>query len=217
MRFPIRNYVTFTSDNGLQVTVLHDAAANMTGGFGGWEVIERPKRVAMTRFKGKDPFRMDVPVLFDGWTDDESQEIAIATLARMAEQPGEMQQPPTLMIEGAVPREDLTWVIETIDWDNQRTIYDMQGGVQVRLRQAAVVHLLQFVDDDVISTPPTLAVVKPKTAVKLVPGAGKTLKQLAAIEYGNPDLWTLIADANGIRDPRKPIPATTTIKVPPKP
>lgn len=211
------NYVIFRSDSGLSVRILLDAnSAHMVGGYGGWEVVARPKRVGLTRFKGKDPFRMDVPILFDGWREDASQEIDIATLSRMSEQPGPQQQPPTIRVEGAVPREDLTWVIETIDWDASNVIWDVQQGTPVRLRQAAVVHLLQFVDDKLLVTPPSLMINRPAIAAKTTT-TGASLKKLSQDAYGTPDLWTIIADANGIRDPRAPIPPGKTIKIPPKP
>jgi hypothetical protein len=215
-----RHKVTFTADNGLIVQVALDmASAHMTGGFGGWEVVDRPKRVALTRFKGKDPYRMDVPILFDGWSDDASQEVQISTLARMSEQPAEQQPPPTLTVDGAVPRDDLTWVIETIDWDGSNVIWDMQNGVPVRLRQSAVVHLLQYVDDNVIITKATPAVKNggnKRGGKTVTTTSASTLRQTSQAEYDDPDAWKLIGDANGIFDPRAPILPGTTLYIPPK-
>jgi hypothetical protein len=212
-----QHFVTFTSDTGLTVKVLLGAtSANLTGGFGGWNVVTRPKRVSLTRYDGKDPFRMDVPIQFDGTTTRQGQEAGITTLSRMAVAPSDLQQPPTIKVAGAVPRKDLTWVVESIDWDNSSVIWDEQGGVPVRLRQAATVHLLQYVSDNVIFTQATPTKVTPPSKVK--DGAGKSAKQHAQDEYGNPDLWNQIFGANPFltTDPRAPIPAGTTITIPPQ-
>jgi hypothetical protein len=176
------SFVIFRSDAGTAVKVKLDAASPvLTGGFGGWEVVDRPKRVGMTRFKGVDPFRQDVAILFDGWATDESQESSIARLQQMALQPNVMQEPPTVQIDGMVLRTDLTWIIEGIDWDDQNVVWERQGTDFVRVRQAAVVHLLQFVDDDIVITAPSPAVKGKGTkpgAIVPVP-QGMSLKQKA--------------------------------------
>jgi len=213
-----RYFVTFQSADGTVLSVLLDAPSPvLSGGVGGWEVVDRPKRVAITRFKGVEPLRQDIAVVFDGVKEGESQESRISTLINMAQQPGDLTAPPKIKLDGTVLRTDLDWVIEGIDWDSQNTMWDRQGGLSVRLRQHAVVHMLQFVDDDVLVTAPSPAVVnKPKSSGKPTTSHGLTLKQIAAAEYGDPDKYWLILAANPWLDPdpRKVIPEGTPVFIP---
>jgi len=128
--------------------------------------------------------------------------------------------PPKIHVSGAVPRDDILWVIEDITWETDDVIWDVIGGTSVRLRQSATVHLLEFVDDDVIVTAPSPAVVAgggKKSTTK--PGAGKTAKQLAQEAYSNPGFWQTIIGANPwlSPDPRVPIPPNKTVVIPPSP
>lgn len=216
--FAKKYYATFTSDSGLFVQVLMgDSAAYLTGGFGGWEVVDRPRRIGMVRFKGRDPLRQDIPVRFEGVREHIGQEVPIATLIRMSMIPAENQTPPLIDIDGPVMREDLAWVIEDITFDNQNTIWEEIGGTPVRTRQDAVVHLLEYVDDDVIITAPTPAIVAGggKTK-KTITSSGQTAKQLAQIAYGDPNAYFLIFGANPILtpDPRLPIPHGAEVVIP---
>ena len=206
-----RYFVTFKASNGLTVSVMAgNTSATLTDGFGGWEAVERPMRVAMTRYKGKPLFRQDVPILFNGWPEGKNQEVPIATLIRMSQMPGTHTPPPTVKISGPVEREDLTWVIENISWESDSVIRDMVGGASVRMRQGATVHLLQYVDDKVIVTP-----ARPQVATKVVDAKGKTPKQLSQEHYGTPDFWHYFFQGTQIMSPRKPIPKGTKVIVPP--
>lgn len=208
-----RYLITFTASNGLNVQVMAGAdSATLTDGFGGWEEVERPKRTSMTRWKGKPLFRQDVPVLFDGYSLNKNVEVDCATLLRMSQQAAVNAPPPTIKVTGPLERPDLMWVIENITWDSQEVIRDIIGGSSVRMRQGAVVHLLQYIDDKVLVTPP-----KPKVATKVKDGAGKTAKQLSQETYGTPDFWAMFKDAAGkpIAQPRKKIPKGTKVTLPP--
>jgi hypothetical protein len=216
-----RYWVTFTSDSNLSVTVLLDAnSPYITGGYGGWEIIDRPKRVGLTRYRGREPFRQDISILFDGAANEDSQEINISDLSRMAEQPGALQPPPTVRIDGTVLREDLVWVIENITWDSNNVMWSYAGGTPFRIRQSAVVHLLQFVDDEVIVTAPSPAIAaKPTTpTTKIEVPEGMNLRQVAQANYGDPDKYIMIIVANPWLDPdpRAIIPSGTVITIPGK-
>lgn len=205
--------VTFTSSTGLRLSVLAgQTSATLTDGFGGWEAIDRPKRVAMSRWKGRPLFRQDVPILFDGVDEDKNVEVDIATLIRMSQPAGALTPPPTVKITGPVERTDLVWVIENITWEADMVVRDMQTGGSVRMRQGAVVHLLQYIDDKLILTPP-----RPKVAGKVVDGADKTAKRLSQDIHGTPDFWKLFQDANlgVIKSPRQKIPKGTKVVIPP--
>lgn len=209
--------VTLSADNNLQITVMLDAPSpQLTGGFGGWDVVARPKRVSMTRYAGSDPVTQDIAVMFDGYSNDESQEDDISTLMNMALPVSELQEPPKIRLSGVAHRKDLSWIISGIDFDNQDVMWIMKGSTPVRVRQKAVIHLTQYVDDKVIitQTSPAIANAKPKNVVTTP--KGMTLKQIAAIEYGDPDLYMSIFLSNRWLDPdpRKIIPAGIKLTIP---
>jgi hypothetical protein len=214
--------VTFRTDTGIRVQCLLDTQmANLTGGFGGWEVVQRPKRVSITRWNGKDPFTMDLPVRFDGTlAPQKGQEIAISMLLRMSQPSGPLKQPPIITLDGPVPRTDLKWVIQNLEFDNQNVMWENYRGIYVRIRQSVVVQLLQFVDDQVISTPPAPATLAGGASAgsKVIVSTGKTAKQEAQAAYGSAQFWKDILDANPflLPDPRAPITAGQSLVIPPQ-
>lgn len=214
--------VSFTSDDGLSVTALLDAdSPTLSGGYGGWEVVDRPKRVGLTRFKGRNPFRQDIPIIFDGYKESHSQESKIERLEKMALQPNVMEEPRKITVDGQAHRTELTWIIEDIEWDKGNVIWSPEGDSAVRLRQAAIVKLLQYVDDDVIITKTSPAVVSKGSdkgsTNKPVP-QGMSMRQLALWAYGDADMYLTIFFANPWLnpDPRVIIPAGTFVAIPGK-
>lgn len=216
--------VTFNPSVGQAVTVLLDASSPvLSGGYGGWETVDRPKRVSMTRFKGPAPFAQDIAVMFDSWIDGDSVEYDIMNLEHMAEQPGALEEPPKVTLGGMALRKDLTWIITDLTFSDTVVIWDFAtNGVPVRLRQAVVVHLLQYVTDDVILTPAAPAVTpgKKKTRKIVAPGGGggMTLKQISQVVYGTPDKFYIIAETNPpvskLNPGRDPVPAGTHLSIP---
>jgi len=214
---PERFFYTFRSSEGVQVKMLRgDGAPKMTGGGGGWSTVARPRRTALTQWTGRDPYRMDVPILFDGWHDRRSVEKDIARLNRM-QMGHDYDPPPTVHIEGAVPIKGAKWVIESIDWGDD-VIWSGGGaarraatsGRYWRLRQDAIVHLMQFQETTTIHI----------TTVKFIPNyyevmkQGETLKSIAKAMYGNGNKWKDIQKANPkIRDPNK-IKVHTKLRIP---
>lgn len=209
--------VTFNPEVGASVTVLADAAAAiLSNGFGGWETVDRPRRASLVRFKGRGPFKQDIAVLFDGVASRKSQETDIRNLEAMGTQPGDLQLPPRLKVSGLAYKTSLWWVIDDITWDSQDVIKMDISGRPARVRQAGVVHLLEFIDDKVITTPAQPKVNHPVKKVT-VPD-GMTLKQIAQMIYGDPDKWFIIYQNNleviPIPDPRQFIPKGTALVTP---
>lgn len=218
--FDSRYYVTFTSDSKLTFTVLvGEQSPVIVGGHGGWEVVDRPKRKGMTRFKGKDPYKQDIAIRFDGFLDQISQETDIRTLMRMDASPALETPPPLITLDGFALRTDLTWVIDNIDWDSQNVIWDVVGGIRVRLRQDATVHLMEYVDDNVIITAPSPAVANSpsKKTPSVHISRGQSLKEVAQEVYGDPAKYLPILFANPqlSNDPSAIIPAQTVLSIPP--
>lgn len=219
----IRYYVNFQSDSGLELSMLLNAnSPALNGGVGGWEVIDRPKRQGLTRFKGYNPKRQDIPVMFDGFENLSSVEPDISVLLDMATSPDNGVAPPIITVTGLAVAKDIPWVIESIDWDNAATMWDWQGGEAVRLRQTAVVHLLEYVDEVVLITKSSPAATnkRSKQPPHIVQGDGQTWKQIAQIVYHNASLWWTIQQyaPNQLRglpaDNRTKITAGTIIYIP---
>jgi hypothetical protein len=138
------NADTRTARPNLRETVrLGPEAPIVTGGYGGWDMVERPRRVAMTQWNGREPIQMDVPIVFDGFKRNDGQEINIATLERMALPHGGGEPPKVKIIGSAMPHSDLEWVINGITWGEQ--IRNRDG---LRVRQEGVVSLISYIDVD---------------------------------------------------------------------
>lgn len=187
-------FYTFKSSDGSSVRVLRgDAAPKMTGGGGGWTVEARPRRVGLTIWNGRDPYSMDVPVLFDGWANEISQEVKISILNQM-QMGHDLKPPPTVKITGAVPVKGATWIIDNIDWGDD-VIYDGP----TRLRQDAVVHLKQYVAETRLKVS---GGGKLRARGPYIVRAGDTFKSISQKVYHTPDRWKEIMAANNIRDPK---------------
>lgn len=203
MAFDSSRYYIFTSSAGATVQVLRgvDAPTLLSGG-GRYSLIERPRRKSVVQWDGLDPYRMSVPVMFDGWKSSTSVESDIAKLNQMMQGPAEFQAPPIVKIQGSVPVKNAQWVIETIDWGQSYVIWKGTN----RIRQDAVVNLLQYVPDTVVSTTRQPSANEPYR-IK----AGDTLRGLATkrgLKLSD------IKRVNNIRDP-KAIKVGQVILIPP--
>lgn len=207
------NYYVFSAANGLSVTVLRGTAApKMTAGGGGWQVTPRPRRVALTQWKGRDPYRMDVPVMFDGYADDISVESDIAKLNQM-QMGTDLTPPPKVFIKGAVPVKGIWWVIENIDWGDL-TIWRNEGTQAYRLRQDATVKLIQVVDAATVKISGKGKLTVSSTGQVYKAKTGDTLRSISKKFYKTVDKWQDIWRANPqIKDPKK-IKKDTQIRIP---
>lgn len=202
--------VTFTADGVPSVTVLQDQQpAQVSGGYGGWSVVQRQRRVGLTEWQGVDPIRMQIPVLFDGFADGISQEIAISHLSRMALPPSVGGEPPVVQVRGlAVPKPGpRLWVIETLSWGTNVLWDTSTNGVTVRLRQDCTVGLLQYrADDRTVFSDLAPATIGGKSKAgwpkQYIVQKNDTLQVVAAKYYNDSTKWHKIATANNIRDPR---------------
>jgi nucleoid-associated protein YgaU len=173
----------------------------LTAGGAVWEKVDRPKRSSATQWTGTDPYEMSVPILFDGWIDNDPQESDITRLLRMEQSPGPHQQPPRVKVSGGTPGDQLTWIVDAIEWgDNQ--IWGFVGGVAVRFRQDAVVRLLEYVPTDLLHKKQKRGSRGKKKVRTYVVKQGDSLSSIAARQCGSASKWRQIAKDNGIRDPK---------------
>jgi hypothetical protein len=153
----------------LKVTAkLGKGLAQITDGYGTWELVQRPRRQSLTQWTGRPPFSMQVPLLIDGWgkdrevvrTDpsqiqahgrftlkDRGIEIDISDLERMSQPPTSGEQPPIVHVTGDVPKSDpnLDWVISAIEWGDA-----IRGAQGRRVRQEVTVTFLRYIEPDYV-------------------------------------------------------------------
>ena len=193
-----RHYRFSTQNPAIFLDVLRgENPPQIQGGYGQYEIVDRPHRMSLTRWTGRQPFRLVVPILFDGWEDQESQEGDIDKLEQMALPTSPGGEPPVVTINGAVPWKDLPWVIETIDWGD--AIYARRNPIQ-RYRQYATITFLRKVKEDVAAA--KVFRDKGKGYRTYVVKRGDTLRKIAAHQLGDSARWREIARINKIRDPR---------------
>lgn len=205
-------YIFHSLDGKKRFEVLRgEGPPKETGGTAVWEVIDRPNKTGVTVFRGRTPVRVDLPIMFDSWKKGLSVEPRIQMLKDMANSPAAHTPPLKIKVDGGYPSRYLTWVVESIDWGDL-VLYNKIGNTLVRVRQDAVVHLLQFVSAELVhikkqagTTPPRFTSYKVKK--------GDTLGKIAAVKYKDRDKWTVIAKANGLRDGNN-IKQGQTLKIP---
>jgi LysM repeat protein len=179
----------------------HDAPSFVSGG-ARWNVVNRPSQMSFTTYEGSDPRRMDVPILFDGLTSDESTDysvedhVGILNHFRFPPEGDPLAPPPLVIVEGSLPvpaQPDIVWVVEDISFGDDVIWHEND----YRLRQDAVVHLLQYIDPKQLKTKP------PATVRSYHVARGDTLRSISKDQYGTAQYWRLIQKANNIRDPKK--------------
>jgi hypothetical protein len=213
---PTMGYVTFLSyDPAYTFTArLGDGSPTVTGGYGGWDITSRPRRRGLTDFVGVDPMTIEILVLFDNWVNGLSVEFDILQLERMAGWGDTGGGDPPLIgfnSNGVIPHDhhdapSHDWVIKDVQWgDADRNKYGN------RVRQAATITVLQYVEDDTLSDQSSAARNRAKhkhpkhkpyivTEHDVKKGG---LRYIAQHRLGDAKRWHEIAKLNHIRDPKK--------------
>lgn len=205
--------VTLKSNSGLTLTVLlWNTTPLLSDGVTNYDTVSRPKRQAITRYNGRNPFQQTIAVMFDGWSSDESQEGRIKKLETMG------AQPHSITLSGHALRKDLDWLITGLVWDNQETLWKNLNGSLVRVRQACTITLLEQVEGKVLKTPaaPKTDPQNKQPVKKITVAKGMTVKAIAQVEFGDPDQWRKIVNDNVIllgAGPRTVVPAGTILTV----
>lgn len=179
----------------------------LSGGYGGWEEIARPRRTSLTQWNGHPPFRMRLPLLIDNFADGDSVEEKCDRLEQMARSPETLTPPPIVDIEGAVLHSGIGWVIDNLEWG----ACERHPSRGYRTRQEVVVFLLQHIPKDKVVRHQTN---QPKYRLYTIK-KGDTLQKIAAKLLKDKKRWREIARINDIRDPKK-LKIGRKIKVPRK-
>lgn len=151
-----------------------DGAPTASGGYAKWAHIPRPQRVSLTVFEGYEPMTLTVPVLFDSVRNngvEENCENQIQWLEWMAgrgvkHHPGFQvgvgkparvvvytthggKAKATPLVPVPFQSANLKWFVEDIVWDE----HPLRSSGGARIRQAASVKLVQYVQDPVGAPP----------------------------------------------------------------
>lgn len=195
--------------------LMGDTPPRMAGGYATWEEITRRQRKSLTDWTGTQPYRMTIPIRFDGFAAGESIEANIAALEHLGRPEGGRgeQQPPVFQVHtvGQVPRgKNIKWVVEGFDWGDE--IKRSSDGK--RVRQDVTINALEFVNPDTIEIEKRVS--EPKNWVYKTK-AGDTLHKVAKHELGNAKRWSEIKKLNSkYRDPDRTIKTGTHLKMPAK-
>ena len=114
-------------------------------GFGGWEVVERPRRKPLTSWKSSPVVTLTLPLLLDRWKSQRSVEREIGWVQQMGTPTGADGRPPliTLDVKGdAVPYHGKTYVVSDISWGDA-----LMNGDGDRCRQFFTLTLIEYVRD----------------------------------------------------------------------
>lgn len=189
--------------------MLGEGTPQVIDGYAGWEVVDRPKRRGLTYWKGSNPVRLEVPILFDDFADrpfrNRSVEKECRKLEKMAGLIRDGIEPPLLTIHsgGVIPHDyrdspQNEWVIETLDWGE--AIRSRNGD---RIRQAGIITFLLYVDADSLRRlGQRLERARKGTKIYVVKRGDKSLREIARKRLGSGDKWRQIGNLNGIRDPK---------------
>jgi hypothetical protein len=118
---------------------LGEGPVSIKAGLGGWTVTPRPRQVGMTTWEGVEPFAVDVPLMFDGWADDVSQESSIADLVTVAR--GDAGSEPGVVEVSGLNLPADRWVIEALEFADTL----VRPSDNERLRQVATLTLREYV------------------------------------------------------------------------
>lgn len=225
---PVIPYVRFESLDGKLAfeALLGDGAVVPSDGYGGWEVRDRPRRTGLTRWRGVNPLRFDIPLLFDNFASGEGKpvEFQIRQLEKMAGLDKDVEEPPIVGFNsaGVIQHDarnwaDGDWVIENIEWGDA----DRNAAGNIT-RQAATVKLLQYIEDDALSDESAAQRRKRKAKTNNKPinkhkyyhvREGDTLIKIAVSQLNDSKKWRLLSKLNGIRDPHKVLKRGKRIKL----
>lgn len=190
------------------VALLGEESPTLSGGFGGWSVIARPRDVGMTIWDGVEPYQLTVSLMLDGFANRLSQEPALRGLQRVAR--GDRESPPGVVaIEGIPSLPAKEWVIEGIEFgDAIRRVHDMH-----RTRIAVDLTLREYVRPEYLTQRKATRRTSSKSVI-LIANKGDTAAKIA--KRRKLKSWTVLRSLNRelIRKANQVIPAGTPVLVP---
>lgn len=212
-----------------------DSQTTRSGGSGGggWQIIDRPRRKATTEWVDYGVLQVTASLILDGYGPGGPQPVDAAVAEVESWEfpvPGSTPPlPPILTVTGPVPHNELSYVLQQLVW--KEAIRDQTS--RARYQQNLDIVLWEYAPPTITAqaaSPAAAAAATPAAAARATPPAGATnsagarsytvklfdtLQTIAAALYGSYTYWTLLANANNIRDPNS-VPAGRTLTVPAK-
>lgn len=165
-----------------------------SGGYGGWQIVQRPLKPSLTNWTGRDPFGLSMPImLYNGGDSVEPERRALEQLATGT--------PPEIVdLQGqALPvpaQASGKWVINDLVWGEEvRRKSDFS-----LTRKLVTVTLLEHITDTILRTSSASTRVNGHQVIRHYRvKAGDTLQKIAGRELGDAKRWTDLATLNGLR------------------
>jgi hypothetical protein len=212
---------------GVTFALWGDATYKMAGsGSGGWQVIDRPRLVAITQWYDRSPFSLDLPLAIDsevifGEADQSIESFANILESWMDRVPG-TNQPPVLNISGPTVGLQRQWVLYTFEY--HEAIRDATAGFRTQQKVQLTLYEYNAPLVAVTNNPTPATVATQALAAQTVSQSyalytvktGDTLSSIAAARLGNFASWTILATLNNIRDPNSLTPGQT-LEIPQQP
>lgn len=210
--FPAHTLKFSTTNPELAVRVLRgEGPPTIQGGYGGWEEQARPRKVSITKWVGRSPLKLILPIVLDDLEDRGDVEHECQVLELMAFPVPPSGEPPVVHIEGAVPHREADWVITDIEWGD--AIYAKSMEIK-RIRQFASVNFISRVKADRIKANKNAKDKGGKSGYRIyIVKRGDTLRKIAAKQLHDSARWKEIAKINKIRDPKSIYPGQR-LKIP---
>jgi hypothetical protein len=197
--------------------------AQLVGGLGGYQEIERQDDVSLTDWSGQEALKQDISILLDGYAKGDSVERELNTILKLGRDPNGERVPPVFKVFGPVYYEGKSWVLpaDGIDLSGGEIETIRRSGNGELLRQEVILHLLEFI-------PPEQLRLQGKKRHKQQAGLaqniavggtyttkeGDTLQSVAARLYNDWKQWKAIGDRNGISDPHRKLSAGLVLRLP---
>lgn len=191
--------------------LLDEAGAQVTRSGGIWEEYARPRDVGIVEYNGRELQTQTLAVVFDGWPNyNGAKERWMDRYIDIVEEIADRGLP--LRLVGPVSHAERKWVIQGIDYGDQIRTVDSGR----RLRQKAVLHLLEYVVGEYLEKLPK-STAQPRSFRWYLIAPGDDLQKIAVKTLGRAAQWPQIEALNdGLRGVKlgPAFPAGTRIKVP---
>jgi hypothetical protein len=202
-----------------------DGPAIITGGLGGWQVVPRQDDVGSTDWEGQEPLTQDVPLLLDGFPDDESVEREWNTVKKLGRDAvGDERVPPVFKVWGPIEYggEGKAWILpDNGIQPNAQSIIRRDDGELLRIE--FTLSLLEYIRPDTIKRHKKKKSKRgnpAKTGGTAFPGTsytvrkGDSLVSIAKDLYGDWKRWADIGKLNGLHDANRQLPAGMKLRLP---
>lgn len=185
----------------------------LSAGYGGWQEVPRPRRVALLDWQGSSPFRLEISLVLGSHALGQSIEAGRRILDRLATRQGAPEPPQVGVTARGLPetvRKIPAWAVESLEWG---AVSFTEAGQPAQ--QAATVILAQHpsAEQITLSAPPRRVdcskAKAPANEKHYIARHGDSLRAISARFLGSAQCWKRIQRLNqrtgkfeAIRDPK---------------